>query len=166
MLHAGGDGRSNGVGIIVNVEISKEMARVERWQWRTIAVLAMIRQHMVCVICVYRPQTGTTETFRAEMERLVGLSDGQTVLRVADDFNLHIGVVEPGDEESIGRFGRGTMNREGRELVEMLRRNWLAVAGTFFQKKESHKITYMSDRDKTELELLVVRQQQLRRVKD
>ena len=32
MLHAGGDGRGNGVGIIVNVEISKDVARVERWQ--------------------------------------------------------------------------------------------------------------------------------------
>ena len=32
MLHAGGDGRSNGVGIMVNVEISKEVVRVERWQ--------------------------------------------------------------------------------------------------------------------------------------
>ena len=30
MLHAGGEGRSNGVGIIVNVEISKEVVRVER----------------------------------------------------------------------------------------------------------------------------------------
>ena len=75
-------------------------------------------------------------------------------------------MVEPGDEESIGRFGWGTRNREGRELVEMLRRNGLAVAGTFFQKKESHKITYRSGRHKTELDLLVVRQQQLRRVKD
>ena len=53
-----------------------------------------------------------------------------------------------------------------RELVEMLRRNGLAVAGTFFRKKESHKITYRSGRHKTELDLLVVRQQQLRRVKD
>ena len=50
--------------------------------------------------------------------------------------------------------------------MEMLRRNGLAVAGTFFQKKESHKITYRSGRHKTELDLLVVRQQQLRRVKD
>ena len=49
--------------------------------------------------------------------------------------------------------------------MEMLRRNGLAVAGTFFQK-ESHKITYRSGRHKTELNLLVVRQQQLRRVKD
>ena len=66
----------------------------------------------------------------------------------------------------MGRFGWGTRNREGRELVEMLRRNGLAVAGTFFLKKESHKITYRSGRHKTQLDLLVVRQQQLGRVKD
>ena len=111
MLHAGGDGRSNGVGIIVNVEKSKEVVRVERWQWRIIAVWMMICQQMVCVICVYGPQTGRTvaekEAFREEVERLAGLSDGQTMLSVAGDFNAHIGVVEPGDEESIGRFGWG-----------------------------------------------------------
>ena len=53
------------------------------------------------------------------MEKLAGLSDGQTMLCVAGDFNAHIGAVEPGDEESIGRFGCGTRNREGQELVEM-----------------------------------------------
>ena len=42
----------------------------------------------------------------------------------------------------------------------------MAVAGTFFLKKESHKITYSSGRHKTELDLLVVRKQHLRRVKD
>ena len=131
---------------------------------------ALVPPQMVCVICVYGPQTGRAEAekeaFREEVERLAGLSDGQTMLCVAGDFNAHIGVVEPGDEESIGRFGWGTRNREGRELVEMLSRNGLAVAGTFFQKKESHKITYRSGRHNTELDLLVVRQQQLRRVKD
>ena len=100
MLHAGGDGRSNGVGIIVNVEISKEVVRVERWQERIIAVWMMIRQHMICVICVYGPQTGRTEAgkeaFREEVERLANLNDGQTVMCVAGDFNSHIGVVETG----------------------------------------------------------------------
>ena len=69
MLHAGGDGRSNGVGIIVNVEISKEVVRVERWQGRIIAVWMMIRQHMVCVICVYGPQTGRTEAEKEASEK-------------------------------------------------------------------------------------------------
>ena len=67
----------------------------------------MICQQMVCVICVYGPQTGRTEAekeaFREEVERLAGLSDGQAMLCVAGDFNAHIGVVEPGDEESIYR---------------------------------------------------------------
>ena len=125
---------------------------------------------MVCANCIYGQQTGRTEAekeaFREEVERSAGLSDGQTMLCVAGDFNAHIGVVEPGDVESIGRFGWGTMNRKGRELVEMLRRNGLAVAGMLFQKKERHNISYRSERYKTELDQLVVRQQQLRRAKD
>ena len=36
---------------------------------------------------------------------------------------------------------------------------------TFFQKKESHKITCRSGRHKTDLDILVVRQHQLRSVK-
>ena len=70
------------------------------------------------------------------------------VLNIAGDFNAHIGMVEPGDEEIIRRSGWGTRHREGQELVEMLRRNGLAVAGTFFQQKQSHKITYRSGRHK------------------
>ena len=45
------------------------------------------------------------------------MTDGQKMMCVAGDFNAHIGVVEPGDEESIGRVGLATRNREGRELV-------------------------------------------------
>ena len=96
MLHAGGDGRNNGVGIIVNVEISNEVVRVERWQGRIIALWTMIRQQMACVICVYGPQTGRTEAekeaFREVVERLAGLSDGHTMLCVAGDFHAHISV--------------------------------------------------------------------------
>ena len=61
MLHAGGDGRSNGVGIIVNVEISKEVVRVERWQGRIIAVWMMIRQ-----------QTGRRQRRRLSEKRWIG----------------------------------------------------------------------------------------------
>ena len=57
---------------------------------------------MVCAICVYGPQTGRTEAekeaVRGEVERLAGLSDGQTMLCVTGDFNAHIRVVGPGDE--------------------------------------------------------------------
>ena len=102
-------------------ELISEVVQVEWWQRRIIAVWVIIRQHMVRVICVYGPQTSRTAAekgaFREEVERLAGLSDGQTMLCVAGDFNAHTGVVEPADEESVGRFVWGTRNREGRELV-------------------------------------------------
>ena len=36
LLHAGGDGRSSGVGIVISEEISKEVVRIERWKGRII----------------------------------------------------------------------------------------------------------------------------------
>ena len=75
-----------------------------RWQGRIVAVYMMIRQQMVCAFCVYGPQTGRTESdkevFREEVERLVGLRDGQTMLSVASDFNAHFGVVEPAERRN------------------------------------------------------------------
>ena len=60
------------VSSIVNVEISMEVVRVERWQGRIIPVWMMIRQQMVFVICIYGPQTGRMgaekESFREEVD--------------------------------------------------------------------------------------------------
>ena len=45
-------------------------------------------------------------------------------------------------------------------------RNGLALAGIFFKKWENHKISYRSGQHKTEIDLLVMRRQQMWRVKD
>ena len=45
-------------------------------------------------------------------------------------------------------------------------RNGLAFVGSFFQKRESHKITYRSGYHKTELDLVLVRKEQLWKIKD
>ena len=137
MMHAGGDGRSNGVS--VSEEISREVVRVERWNGRAIAVWMIVQKRLMCVISVYGPHTGRTEAekqdFRDEVEKMMGLVEVGTMLCVAGYFNAHVGVAETGDEESIGRYGWGTRNREGQDLVEMVMRNGLVVAGSFVQKK-------------------------------
>ena len=55
MMHAGGDGKSNGVGVIVSEEISREVVRVERWNGRAIAVWMIVQKQLMCVISVYEP---------------------------------------------------------------------------------------------------------------
>ena len=72
--------------------------------------------------------------FREELERKVGLVEARVMMCIAGEFNGHVGTAETGEEESVGGFGRGTRNREGRELVELVKRDGLAVAGTFLLK--------------------------------
>ena len=68
----------------------------------------------------------------------------EILLCIARDVNAHIGETEPGEEENVGKYGWGTRNREGQALVEVMARNDLAFVGSFFRKRESHKITYRS----------------------
>ena len=57
-------------------------------------------------------------------------------------------------------------NREGQELVELVARNGLAIAGSFFQMREIHKVSCRRGQHRTELDLAVGRKRQLWIVKD
>ena len=50
--------------------------------------------------------------------------------------------------------------------MELVARNGLAVASSFFQKQESHKIAYRNGQLKTELDLLIAWKQQPWKIKD
>ena len=82
------------------------------------------------------------EESRDALERMMGLVELEVMFSIVGDFSAHVGVVKPGKEESVGRYGWGPRNREGRLLVELVARNWLAVDSSFFQKRDSHKIAY------------------------
>ena len=170
LFHAGGDGRSNGVGIIVLEGKGKEVIRVERWEGRIILLWMLVHNQLIGIMSVYGPQTGRGEAdkvaFREALERMMGLVEVEVMLCVAGDFNAHVGVRGMGEEECMGNFGWGSRNREGNALVELCLRNGMVVAGSFFQKRASHKITYRSGGHKTEVDLVLVRKGQLWRVKD
>ena len=69
MLHAGGDGKTNGVGVIMNEEYSKEVIRVERWGGGITAVWTLVGGQIMCILSVYAAQTGRTQE---DKERLQG----------------------------------------------------------------------------------------------
>ena len=43
----------------------------------------------------------------------MGLVELEVMLCIAGDSNAHVGVVEPGEEEIVGRYGWGARNRKG-----------------------------------------------------
>ena len=158
------------MSIITSEEISKDVERVERWQRRITVAWMMVKKQLLCIMFVHGPQTGRAESekraFREELERMVGLVEAHVMTCIAEYFNGHVGTAETGEEDSVGGFGFGTRNQDGRELIELFMRNGLAVAGTFFKKRKNHKISYRSGQHKTELDLLVARREQMWRVRE
>ena len=114
----------------------KSVVRVEIWKGPIVMEWLMIRKHMMCYVCV-RPQTGRMDAekeFNDALERMMGLVELEMLLCFSGDFSALVIVVDPGEEESVGRYGVGARNREGRVLVELVARNGLALASSFFQK--------------------------------
>ena len=54
-MHAKGDGRVNGMGIIVSEEISKEVIRAERWEGQIVLLWFVINGQMVLIMSIYEP---------------------------------------------------------------------------------------------------------------
>ena len=111
-----------------------------------------MERQMMCTLSVYASQTGRThedkDAFRSNLEEIIGHVEPETMLVVAGDINAHVGKRQ-NSEESVGKYGWGSRNREGHDLVGMLTRNKLVVVNSFFQKRESHKITYKSGNNRT-----------------
>ena len=65
---------------------------------------------------VYGPQTGRTEAerqeFRGALERVVEMIELEVMMCICGGFNVHVRVVQLGEEECVRKFGWGTRNRE------------------------------------------------------
>ena len=151
-LHNFHDIASSGVGIVISEEISKEFVRVEMWKGRIIVAWARIRKQLVCVMSVYGPQTGPERT-EAEPEtrvhRCIGDVDRNGRVRNTAMYCRRLQCpYRRNSATRRGKYGLGTRNREDQPLVELMARNGLAFVGSFFQKLESHKITYSSEHHK------------------
>ena len=48
---------------------------------------------------------------------MIGLVEAHVMMWTTEYFNGHLGIAVMGEEDSVGGFGFGTRNREGRELL-------------------------------------------------
>jgi hypothetical protein len=60
------------------------------------------------------------------------------------DFNAQVGAGRNGYENIIGKFGEGTRNQEGENILDMCNRNQWMIGNGWFKKRKSHKITTYS----------------------
>ncbi|XP_063598709.1 craniofacial development protein 2-like [Penaeus indicus] len=118
----------------------------------------------------YAPQVGCDredkEEFWEKLDDLVQLIPREERLIIGADFNGHIGERNGGDERVMGKFGYGTRNVEGQDIVDFAHRMEMAVINTFYNKRESHKITYTSGGKQTQIDYIMGRRTHLREARD
>ena len=104
--------------------------------------------------------------FLNSLEDLLDRAEGEDLVIVAGDINAHVGKVRTGYEDILGPHGVGDRNDEGEALLDFCLRNKMCLANTWFEKQQSHKITYKSGRAATQIDFMLVRKEDMKRMTD
>ena len=134
-----------------------------------VVVLAFGKQ-VIRVISAYGPQAGRPleekHRFYDELAGEYELQNPSEVVFGLGDFNGHVGEEIEGFEGVYGGNGIGQRNAEGRMLLEICDERELCVANTWFKKTNKRKITFKSGNNESEIDFILVSEENRKFVKD
>ncbi|EYC03721.1 hypothetical protein Y032_0092g2586 [Ancylostoma ceylanicum] len=118
---------------------------------------------------VYAPHCGCPEAdkmaFYDELDEAIKGVPESDYLTIGGDFNGHVGQDRKGFERVHGGRGFGIRYQDGERIVDMAEAHDLAIACTFFMKRESQKVTYCSGGQKSEIDHILVKRNALKTIK-
>jgi len=96
-----------------------------------------------------------TSQYSYENDTKLGNPDTKNII-IGGDLNGHVGARRDGYESAHGGRGYGTRNNEGESILNAATAYDLAVANTFFKKREEHRITSKSAASRTQIDYFLV----------
>ena len=84
------------------------------------------------------------ESFYDELESVVRSVSNRDYMIIAGDFNAKTGREWDRYPQNIGRYGKGDINSNGKELLEFCNRQNLILTNTLFRHKMAHRSTWES----------------------
>ncbi|XP_022007321.1 craniofacial development protein 2-like [Helianthus annuus] len=166
LLYFGSDGAKNGVGFLVSIELHKNVIEVTRHNDRIMVLRLVLGEQVVTVVCAYAPQAGLGDQEKREfwdcLDVVVRAIPREEKVFIGGNFNGHIGKDSDGFELVHGGFGFGDRNDPGRDLLDFATAHGLGIINSFFKKRESHLITFSSGGRNTQIDYLLMRQEDRR----
>ncbi|XP_016558067.1 uncharacterized protein LOC107857746 [Capsicum annuum] len=144
LWYSGSERHRNGVGIIVDEELREKVVEVKR-----VSLVDEVR---------VRFWEALDEVVRSVLrsEKIV----------IVGDFNGHISIFSGGYDDVHRGFAFGKKNGEGVALLDFARAFGLVVVNLNFPKKEDHLITFQSASVKTQIDFLLLRNEDRAMCKD
>jgi hypothetical protein len=170
LLYSGGTDKKNGVGVILDQEMKEKVVDVMRHSNRLMAVRLVIQGQVYNIVSGYAPQTGCTQeekdSFHEDLEAVIRNIPATEHLVMGADMNGHVGTDINGYEGVHGGHGYGIRNEEGDRFLEMAQGLNLTIMNTYFKKPEEQKITYRSGTRSSQIDFIVVRNEDRKQVRD
>ena len=120
LFYNGSDKRRNGVGVIIDPELKKNVLEVNRKSERLVWLKLKWKKSVINVVSAYVPQMGCKAK---EKERFWNMMDNTTqeipnmeTVWIGGDLNGHVGDNNEGVEEIMGKYGIGDKMKRVRVL--------------------------------------------------
>ena len=152
----------SGVGVLVAEKWVESVIEVKRVSERMMLLRVRVGKRILNLISVYAPQVGRAmeekEEFYGMLGKLMKEVSGEEMLMVCGDFNGHVGEKEEGYWGVHGNKGFGSRNLEGEMLLEFAEAEGMTLMNTWFDKRDSKKVSYESGGCKTVVDYMLIKQ--------
>ena len=151
-------------GIFLAEKLVDKVFDVNRVNNRIITIKLMLDGSIFTIVSVYAPQCGLDAAKKDSFyDGLTDITSGfgeKEFVVVAGDFNGHVGRSVVGYDGIHGGYGYGDKNKEGDRILDFCTALNMFIGNTYFQKKDSHLVTYESGLAKTQIDYFLLRQSQ------
>ena len=134
------------------------------------SIKLVVGKRLLNIISAYAPQTGCSQEerphFYEEMESLLRQIPGQEDISIGAYLNGHIGGTRTGFEREHGGNSWGDRNAEGEEILQFAQAYDMGGVNTFFPNKLEHLITYKSGGRRSVIDYILIRRNNISKVKD
>ncbi|CAB3228197.1 unnamed protein product [Arctia plantaginis] len=143
-----------GVGFLIKQELMRNVVEIKGISEKIAVLNIKLPLHHEkdtnwSIIQVYSPTEPKNKQGIAKIELFY--KDLQTTIQnsckniiIMGDFNGQVGVCNPGEDYTIGKYGYGKRSKNGERLVTLALENKLKILNTFYNKKISRKWTWIS----------------------
>ena len=170
LFWVGSENGGAGVGVLVAEKWVDSVIDVKRVSERLLVLRLAVGKVVLNIVCVYAPQAGRAAVEKEEFLAVLGdclrMVNRDEELIVCGDMNCHVGSKADGFESVHGGKGFGSRNADGIVFLDFAVALGMAVVNTWFVKKESQKISFESGGNRTTVDYVMVRREDLSKVKD
>ena len=171
LYYCGGEKAQNGVGIIVNNSMVKNVLKIFPVSDRLIAMTIQAEPVNILIIQVYMPTSAHEDEeidliYEQINEIIRKEGKGKVNAIILGDWNSVVG--EGRDRNIVGPYGLGKRNERGEMLVDFCFENKLVITNTWFKKHKRKLFTWkmQADRGRFQIDYILVKERFRNSVKD